>query len=189
MRIIKRLKENNFLIFLFRKYKRLKIRYFYGLKFVHPTFNIGGSCNLSADLIAGEYSYIGAGSVIYPGVSIGKYSMLAPNVQIIGGDHRFDKVGVPIIFSGREELRKTFIGRDVWIGSNSIIMTGVKIGDGCIVAAGSVVTKNIKPFSIVGGVPAKFLKPRFEDFSQIKNHILMLDGETLKYSRIEPLKN
>ena len=52
---------------------------------------------------------------------------------------------------------------DVWIGTNSVILSGVSIGRGAIVAAGSIVSKNVEPYSIVGGIPAKFIKKRFTD--------------------------
>lgn len=55
------------------------------------------------------------------------------------------------------------IGNDVWIGQNAVIMDGVKIGDGAIVAAGAVVTKDVAPYAIVGGVPAKLIKYRFDE--------------------------
>ena len=57
----------------------------------------------------------------------------------------------------------TIIGNDVWIGRESIIMPGVKIGDGAIIAAYSVVTKDVEPYSLVGGNPAKFIKKRFDN--------------------------
>ena len=57
----------------------------------------------------------------------------------------------------------TVIGNDVWIGRESIIMPGVKIGDGAIIAAYSVVTKDVEPYSVVGGNPARFIKKRFND--------------------------
>lgn len=55
------------------------------------------------------------------------------------------------------------IGNDVWVGNNVIIMDGIKIGDGAIIASGSVVTKDVVPYTIVGGIPAKFIKPRFDE--------------------------
>lgn len=94
-------------------------------------------------------------------MSIGKYTMLANDVKIIGGDHYYKRVGVPIIFSGRAELHPTVIGDDVWIGAYSIIMAGVTIGNGAIIAAGSVVTKDLEPYGIYGGIPAKLIKMRF----------------------------
>jgi len=188
MSFLSTLKNNDRLAGVVRQLKHLIIRYFYGLRNVHATFNIGGSCKISQDLVAGEYSYVGSKAVIYPGVTIGRYTMLAPNVQIIGGDHRFDIVGVPTTFSGRPELSRTCIGRDVWIGANSIVMTGVSIGDGSIVAAGSIVTKDIPPFSIVGGVPAKFIRKRFSDESDEQVHLKMLDGPILKNVRNKPIR-
>jgi carbonic anhydrase/acetyltransferase-like protein (isoleucine patch superfamily) len=59
------------------------------------------------------------------------------------------------------EFKETRIGNDVWIGENSIVMDGVTIGNGAIVAAGSVVVKDVAPFSIVGGVPARLIRLRF----------------------------
>ena len=69
-------------------------------------------------------------------------------------------------------LRKgdTIIGHDVWIGRESIIVTGVKIGDGAIVAAYSVVVKDIPPYTVYGGNPAKFMRDRFDD--ELKNLLL-----------------
>ncbi|MCK5676883.1 MAG: acyltransferase, partial [Flavobacteriaceae bacterium] len=56
--------------------------------------------------------------------------------------------------------KDTIIGNDIWIGANVSIMSGVKIGNGCVIAAGSVVTKDIPDFSVIGGVPAKIIKNR-----------------------------
>lgn len=67
------------------------------------------------------------------------------------------------LFIDAEEKYVVQIGNDVWVGNNVIIMDGIKIGDGAIVASGSIVTKNIAPYTIVGGVPAKFIKPRFDE--------------------------
>ena len=111
------------------------------------------------------YVFIGKDCIIYPRVTIGAYTMLAHNVSIIGGDHEYSKVGIPIIFSGRQKIKPTRIGVDCWVGAYSIIMCGVTIGDGCIIAAGSVVTKDVEPYSVYGGVPAKKIKDRFSSKS------------------------
>jgi acetyltransferase-like isoleucine patch superfamily enzyme len=100
--------------------------------------------------------------------------MLANNVSIIGGDHQYRRAGIPIIFSGRAEKKVTVIGKDVWVGAYSIIMAGVVIGDGTIVAAGSVVTKNLDAYSIYGGNPAKKIRDRFETEIEKNIHIEML---------------
>lgn len=188
MGIISRLKQIDELAVLYRYFKRFIIKYIYGLKKVHSTFNIGGKCKISKDFTAAEYSYVGNNCLIYPGVSIGRYTMLAQNVQIIGSDHNFNKVGVPSTFAGRPKLQKTNIGRDVWIGANAIVMTGVSIGDGSIIAAGSIVTKDIESFAIVGGIPAKFIKKRFNSEKDILCHLDMLNGDLLKNIRNKPVK-
>tara|TARA_R110002050_G_scaffold69630_2_gene150688 strand:+ start:20024 stop:20578 length:555 start_codon:yes stop_codon:yes gene_type:complete len=153
------------MFFLIRKLK---------LKNVHKTIYLGKGSKISPDIVAGAYSYIGPNCHIYPKVSIGTYTMLANNVSIMGGDHNFNKAGIPIIFSGRGILKETIIGSDVWIGAHSIIMTGVTIGDGAIIASGSVVTKNIAEYSIYGGVPAKKIKDRFDNLNDIELHQKML---------------
>ena len=112
--------------------------------------------------------------------------MLASQVAIVGGDHNYRNPGVPTVFSGRDKLEPTYIGDDVWIGTRSVIMTGVRIGDGAIVAAGSVVTKDVDPYTIVGGVPAKFIKMRFSD-DDIKRHQKMLMMPDSYFERFEPL--
>ncbi|MDQ1805379.1 CatB-related O-acetyltransferase [Chryseobacterium sp. PTM-20240506] len=157
-------------------YRDLKMRFFrlsYGLKNVHKTFYMGGKSEISGDLQAGEYSYIGPGCVIYPKVKIGRYTMLAPQVKIVGGDHYYKNPNKPIIFSGREAELETIIGDDAWIGYGAFISRGVKIGNGAIIAAYSVVTKDVEPYTIVGGSPAKFIKYRFTE-EEIDEHKKML---------------
>lgn len=100
--------------------------------------------------------------------------MLGPRVAIVGGDHRMDQPESPIIFAGREEIQETVIGKDVWVGYGATILTGVTIGDGAIIAAGAVVTKDVPPYTVYAGVPAKKLRDRFEDHSLIKIHQAML---------------
>lgn len=133
-----------------------------GLKFVHKTFYIVNPYELSPDLVGGAYTYIGPNAWICPNVQIGNYVMFGPNCAILGGDHNYGISGYPIIFSGRPDTPPTVICDDVWIGYSTIIMAGVTIGRGSIVAAGSIVTKNVDPYTIVGGNPAKFIKRRFK---------------------------
>lgn len=136
--------------------KRFFYRKRYRLKNVHPKFlatsQMGG---VAKDVKAGAYSFIGQRCIIYPKVTIGNYTMIANDGCIIGADHNFRQPGIPMVFAGREDIRETIIGDDVWIGARSIIMVGVKIGNGAIVGAGAVVTKDVEPYSIYGGVPAK----------------------------------
>lgn len=163
-------------------YRVLKMFWFknkYRLKNVHPTFYIGGNGNISNDLIADKYAYIGANCTIPPKVTIGKYSMLAPNVAILGGDHIFNIPNSPIIFSGRPITPATTIGEDVWIGANVCIMAGVTIGNGAIIAAGAIVTKDIIPYGIYGGNPAKLIKMRFNE-KEVTLHKKMLDKTNIE---------
>ena len=162
-------------------YRSIKMKYFrlkYGLKSVHPTFYMGGKSIIHSGLIAEEFVYIGKGCSICPKVTIGKYTMLAPNVKILGGDHIYNKPDTPIIFSGRPNMPSTIIGKDVWIGANVFIMAGIKIGNGSIIASGSVVTKDVPTYSIYGGNPAKFIKLRFTE-EEIIVHKKMLESDNV----------
>lgn len=153
----------------------------------HPTLVIGGYSSVSTDLRAGAYSYIGPNCSIGPGVSLGNYSMLGPGVKIIGNDHVFNLPGRPIIFSGRPPFRPTTIGKDVWIGADSLILAGCEIGDGAIVAAGSVVTSNIPPLTIYGGVPARFIKRRFDNAELDLVHLEFLNAPPSEGEYCEPM--
>lgn len=144
-----------------------------GLKYVNKKFQATWGSHISKDFVAGAYSYVGPGCSICPRVRIGNFTMLANNIQILGGDHTYKKVGVPIVLSGRDILKPTNIGDDVWIGASCIIMAGVTIGNGAIVAAGSVVTKDVEPYCIYGGCPARKIKRRFSD-DEVIQHEKML---------------
>lgn len=121
----------------------------------------------------GDYTYFGNYSVI-SNCSIGKYCSIANDVMIGLGKHPSGFVSThPAFYRNREEYffsdglyfeeyQPIIIGNDVWIGARVMIVDGVTIGDGAIIAAGSVVTKNVEPYTIVGGVPAKFIKERFD---------------------------
>ena len=154
-----------------RKVKAWYYRNKYHLKNVDKTVYFGGKSAISKDVIIGRYSYIGPRCNIQPNVKIGEFTMLANNVSIIGGDHRYDIIGKPIILAGRDVIKETTIGSDCWIGAHSIIMNGVHIADGCIIAAGAVVTKNTEPYSIYGGVPAKKIRARFNSEKDLNQHI------------------
>ncbi len=159
-----------------RAVKAFYYRKKYRLRYVDSTIYFGGKSQISRDLRAEHNVYIGPNCLIYPKVAIGAYTMLANDVRIIGGDHRYDIPGRPMIFSGRAELKPTTIGRDCWIGAYSIIMCGVNIGEGSIIAAGSIVTKDVEPYSIYGGIPAKKIKNRFNNEEDVKKHKGMLSN-------------
>lgn len=145
----------------------------YGTK-IPLTCNLAsGQRMIACDVMVGDYSFIGTNCTIYPKVKIGKYCLMAPDVKVVGADHKYDTLGVPICFSGREALPSTEIGDDVWIGTGAIVLAGVKIGNGAIVAAGAVVTRDVLPFTIVGGNPARPIKRRFPEGSE-EEHIRQL---------------
>lgn len=122
-------------------------------------------------LVIGENTYIGKNCTIQVNGRIGRGVLIANNVGIVGRlDHEYRVSGV-LVRDGRwigsdEGLadlaeNRVEIGDDVWIGFGSVVLSGVTIGDGAIVAAGSVVTRDVEPFAIVAGVPAKPVGQRF----------------------------
>lgn len=166
------LREIKFLRWL-RNYIQLK---YLGLNKVHYTSDVKISSFVHKSLVMGRYGYIGRGSSISAGVEIGNYVMISTLVSIIGKDHNYQQCGVPVIFSGRPEFLKTTIGNDVWLGHKCTILSGVNIGDGAIVAAGSVVTKSVRRCEIVGGVPAKTIGWRFTG-EEIKKHCDLINSK------------
>ena len=129
-------------------------------------------------LVVEDDVYIGKYCTIQVNGRIGRYSMIANNVGIVGRlDHDYRVVGKPIRFapwigdesSPEAENSTVDIGEDVWVGYGAILLSGIAIGRGAIVAAGSVVTKDIEPYSIVAGVPARKVSMRF-DQAQIQEH-------------------
>lgn len=144
------------------------------LAFVHPSAVVRNYSRISigdravinhfvtlncTSLSIGEYSQVNPGSVIYGRVHLGNHVMIGPNVTISGGNHRFDRVDVPMMFQGSSE-RGIFIEDDVWIGANAVITDGVRIGKGAVVGAGSVVTRDVCAGAIVHGAKASMFRSR-----------------------------
>jgi maltose O-acetyltransferase len=142
----------------------------YDCTFYHSHIHIGSNVHI------GSYaSFMASVAHIY----IGNYVTFGPNVSIRGGDHRIDVIGKHLYeVKDNEKLpendKDVVIQDGVWIGCNVTILKGVNIGRGSIIAAGSVVTKSIQPYSIAGGNPAKILKQRF-NHEQIMEHELKLE--------------
>jgi len=125
-------------------------------------------------LIIGDYSYISGPNTFVNNATIGKFCSIARNVTIGPGNHDLNSISThPFLYSKKYKLVEEIlhisknitpeIGNDVWIGMNAVILNNVKIGDGAIVAAGSVVSKDVPPYSVVGGVPAKIIRYRFSE--------------------------
>lgn len=125
----------------------------------------------------GNYSSLGSDTRILTTrakVKIGSYVMFGPAVTIVSGDHRSDIIGKYMNEITDSEKRPeddldVVIEDDVWVGTSAIILKGVTIGRGSIIAAGALITKDVPPYSIVGGVPARVIKMRFTP-EEIKRH-------------------
>ena len=116
---------------------------------------IGEGITMGDNSNIGPYNYIGCSGKI----TIGNNVMLAPRVSIYAENHVFDHPEILIRDQGVEK-KEVIIEDDCWIAANSILLAGVTIGKGSVVAAGSVVTENVPPYSVVAGVPAKWIKSR-----------------------------
>jgi len=124
----------------------------------------------------GDYSYISLNSNI-TNTEIGKFCSIGPNFCCGLGIHPTNGIstspmfystakqnGISLVFENKiQESKKTMIGNDVFIGANVIVIDGVTIGDGAVIGAGAVVTKDVPPYAIVAGVPAKIIKYRFTE--------------------------
>ena len=128
----------------------------------------------------GYGSYIGSNASISG--TVGRFCCIASGAQVVNGFHPIDAVSMhPAFFSVNQQCGMTFvsenrfaetrqaeqgssvvIGNDVWIGQNALIFAGLHIGDGAVIAAGAVVTEDVAPYTIVGGVPAKLIRRRFD---------------------------
>ncbi len=122
----------------------------------------------------GAYSYL-AREVVLNAVNLGRFCSIGPRTYLGAGEHPSDRVSTsPVFYSTRKQCGVTFatedsfnerstiqIGHDVWIGAHVFVRDGVTIGNGAIIAAGAVVTKDVPAYTIVGGVPAKPIRPRF----------------------------
>lgn len=119
----------------------------------------------------GHHVQLGPHCHVSADIHFGNYVLCAAHVSFIGkNEHRFDCVGQTVWESPRGHDNPTIVGNDVWIGHGATIIGGVRIGDGAVVAAGSVVTKDIPEMTIVGGNPAKVIKSRFNSEAQIMEH-------------------
>lgn len=146
-----------------------------------PPVSLEGELSMIGSI--GAYTYIRSGCRIASGLkSIGRYCSIAPDTVIGDGNHPTDwlsthpfQYGSSLVHNLTTQKKdydylkldkmppKIVIENDVWIGTGAKIMRGVKINNGAVIAAGSIVTKDVPPYAIVGGVPAKVIKYRFNE--------------------------
>lgn len=169
-----------FLRSLLMKYRRL---FRYRFRRCGPGVYIGprvvvrpNTCSIGRETFIGPECWLAVDDL-----TIDSFVMFAGRVSVVGGDHRFDVVGTPSIYAGRDVSKPVIVEDDAWIGHRALIMHGVRIGEGAIVASGALVTKDVEPYSIVAGVPAKLLRMRFPP-EDIEKHRAAL-AERLANSR------
>ena len=150
---------------------------------VEPPVWFRSSFSIRCDVAIGAFTYFQTGS-LEACSSIGRYCSIAGNLRVGDIEHPTDWLGTsPFQYNAarfgwhdsadsyvaqtarKDSFRKSpvVIGNDVWIGARATILRGVTVGDGAIIAGGSVVTKDVEPYAVVGGVPAKPIKKRFDD--------------------------
>ena len=143
------------------------------------TFGDGCTVTSPETVRIGSDVSIGTGtwlSAVNASITIGNKVMMAPEVAIICGDHHISSVGrymFDVTEKAPEDDRPVVVEDDVWIGFRAIVLKGVTLGRGCVVGAGSVVTRDVPPYSIVAGVPARVVSARFSG-DQILEHERLL---------------
>lgn len=161
---------------------------------IHKTSKIESGCNV-VNVEMDRFSFCGYDCEIINS-KIGSFCSIANNVIIGGAMHPIDWVSTsPVFYEGRDSVKikfyehkkekgkTTFIGHDVWIGQYSLIKQGVSIGTGAVIGMGSIVTKDVPPYTVVAGCPAKIIRDRFD--KKIKDSLLesnwwMLPNDKLK---------
>ena len=129
--------------------------------------SIGDNCKVQRNVYIGNGLNIQIGNncrindnVRLDNVRIGDNSMIARDCIFLGKMHEYNNLSIPMIQQGEKEVKRTVLEENIWIGARVIIMPGIHIAQGCIIGAGSVVTKDTLNFGIYAGVPAKLIKQR-----------------------------
>lgn len=170
-----------FWIFIKRYWLKLKYKGFSASvrTFAYPNCKFSSYNSISGDAILfntnlGNFSYVAGGQI--SNTTIGSFTSIGPDVKIGGfGKHPTNRLSThPVFYSLTPPNTITFarsnvfteflpvtIGNDVWIGAKVLILDGIKIGDGAVIGAGSIVTKDVQPYEIVAGVPARHIRFRF----------------------------
>ena len=153
------------------KFKRIGINVIFDehVEILQPEFiSIGDNVRfyhgvyLQADggeIVIGSKSHFAPYSVLYGPLEIGEGCCVSAHTVFASVGHQYDDPAIP--FASRSGIKKKIVIEDnVWIGANAVIIQGVRVGAGSIIGAGAVVTKDVEPYSVMGGVPARLLKRR-----------------------------
>ena len=126
------------------------------------------------DISFGKNIQFGKNGIINCDISFGDNVLIARNVSFVGrDDHTYNVIGKTIWASPRGDSYKTIVEDDVWFGHGVIVVAGVTVGRGSIIAAGAVLVKDVPKYTIVGGVPARALGKRFEDDEVIQHEKIL----------------
>jgi acetyltransferase-like isoleucine patch superfamily enzyme len=134
---------------------------------------LGPNVIVNAGVVLGDYSYANVGAIISSG-RIGRFCSLGPYCDIGSPDHPLGHLSTsPALYRGRALSRPSAdwddfpeppqLGADVWVGAHAVILQGVTIGTGAAIAAGAVVTHDVRPYAVVAGLPAHEMRRRFDD--------------------------
>lgn len=139
------------------------LRSFFAKKIIESAgknINIEKGATFSRRLSIGNNSGLGVNCQAQGTVRIGDNVMMGPDVLIYTTNHEYGNIDVPMQQQGYQPEKPVSIGNDVWIGARVIILPGVHIGDGCVIGAGAVVTKDVPAYCVCAGNPAKVVKER-----------------------------
>lgn len=160
----------------------LRTWYLFHIRFPWVKYNgfvrIMPHCHIiKRNIIFGNNVQLGRGTWIICDVHFGNNILIAGQVCFSGkNDHQYDTPCKNMWNSNRGEDIPTIVEDDVWVGTRAIIMSGVTLGRGCIIAAGAIVTRDVPPCEIWGGVPAKKIKDRFVSADDKEKHLLFLNN-------------
>jgi acetyltransferase-like isoleucine patch superfamily enzyme len=174
----------------FRNFLIFKIRY----RWIRYGSNVHCKSSVSfwsphKDIILGNNVGIGPGCLFLCDTKIGNKVVIAANVAFLNrDDHNYGIIGKTIWDSGRGDKFRITVEDDVWIGHGAIILSPAKICRGSIVAAGSVVTKDVSPYSIVGGSPARILKNRFSAEEIFRHEGILIDNNEISKEDRTPVR-
>lgn len=175
MRLIKKIKKKLGRFLYYSVAIKLPVSYSKGGKFgrlfretcarqfllnVGKNINIEKGAMITSTMEIGDNSGVGINAQIYGKVILGENVMMGSECMIYTANHNFNRVDIPMNRQGFSEEKPVVVGNDVWIGGRVTILPGVHIGNGVVIGAGAVVTKDIPDFAVVGGNPAKVIRYR-----------------------------